>query len=89
MCFITRISDLSALAQAEKRRNCQIEMAVADQVGHFLIEECDEQRCDMCAIDVGIGHDDDAIIAQIVFSIILARTTAECLHKITYLLVCR
>jgi hypothetical protein len=40
-------------------------VALADQFRHLLVEEGDQQRRDMGAVDIGIGHDDDALVAQI------------------------
>ena len=40
-------------------------MAAGDQLRHFAIEKGQQQRGDMGAVDIGVGHDDDALIAQI------------------------
>ena len=36
----------------------------------------------VCAVDVGVGHDDDAGIAQIFFAIMRQRPAADRLHQI-------
>ena len=41
-----------------------VEVAVLDDGSHAAEEEGHQQGVDVCAIDVGIGHDDDAVIAQ-------------------------
>jgi hypothetical protein len=33
---------------------------------HLPIEEGQQQRADVRTVDVGVGHDDDAVIAQLV-----------------------
>src|SRR3546814_2133311 len=39
-------------------------MPVLDDLGHLAIEEGEQQRADVRAVDVGVGHDDDLVIAQ-------------------------
>ena len=41
----------------------------------------------MGAVDVGIGHDDDALVAEVLLAILRARAAAECLDEIGDLLV--
>ena len=38
---------------------------------HLAVEESQQQRGDMRAVDIGVGHDDDALIAQVVAADIL------------------
>ena len=40
---------------------------------HLRIEEGDQQRGDVGAVDVGVGHDDDALVAQVLFADIRRR----------------
>ena len=39
-------------------------MAALHQLGHLAIEEREQQGADVRAIHVGVGHDDDAVVAQ-------------------------
>ena len=39
-------------------------MAAIDQLRHLPVEEREQQRPDVRAVDVGVGHDDDAVVAQ-------------------------
>ena len=87
MGIIAGIGNFTTLTEAVKRWHCKIEMPAGNQLRHFLIEESDEQRCNMRTIDVSIRHDDDAVITQIIFTIILTCATTECLHQIADLLV--
>ncbi len=64
-------------------------MSITDEAGNLAIEECDEKRCDMRAIDIGIGHDDHAFIAQILLAVALAHATTKRLQEIRKLLVLR
>ena len=62
-------------------------MAVRDQPRHLAIEEGDQQRGDVRAVDVGVGHDDDALVAQILVAVARARAAAERLHQVGEFLV--
>src|SRR3546814_934993 len=48
-----------------ERRLRDIDMARADQLGHLPVQEGQQQRADMRAVDVGVGHDDDLVIAPL------------------------
>ena len=54
------------LRQAEEGRAGEVEVARVDHRAHLGEEEGHQQRGDMGAVDIGIGHDDDLVIAQIV-----------------------
>ena len=36
-----------------------------DQLRHLPVEEGEQQRADMGAVDVGVGHDDDLVVAEL------------------------
>ncbi len=55
---------LAALGLIERRLG-DIEIALVDDLAHLPVEEGEQQRADVGAVDVGIGHDDDAVIAQL------------------------
>jgi hypothetical protein len=40
-------------------------VAALDQFGHLAVEEGQQQGADVGAVDVGVGHDDDAVVAQL------------------------
>src|SRR5262249_7925953 len=48
-----------------ERRLRNEEMAAVDQARHLPVEERQQQRSDMGAVDVGVGHDDDLVVAQL------------------------
>ena len=85
--IVARIEHLAALADAVERRHRQIEMAAAHQLRHLLVEEGDQQRGDVGAVDVGVGHDDHAVVAQILVAVFRARAAAERLDQVGDLLV--
>ena len=62
MRVVSCIPALLTGCQAIKRRLRKVEVPVAHDIGHFLEKERHEQRGDVCAVDVGIGHDDDAVV---------------------------
>ena len=49
-----------------ERRLRDVEMAAVDQLGHLPVEERQQQGADMGAVDVGVRHDDDLVVAQLV-----------------------
>ena len=42
-----------------------IEVAAFDQLRHLPVEEGQQQRADMRAVNVSVGHDDDLVVAQL------------------------
>ena len=52
-------------------------MAAFHDRPHFLKEKRHQQRGDMCAVDIGVGHDDHAVVAQIVRIAILAHPATQ------------
>ncbi len=70
---VARIERLAAVRDAVERRHREIEVALVDQLWHLPVEECDQQRGDVGAVDVGVRHDDDLLVAQIVVAIVRSR----------------
>ena len=85
--FVAGVKILAAVGQPIERRHRQIEVAVVDEPAHLPIEEGDEQRRNMGAVDVGVGHDDDAAVAQILVAVMRAGAAAERLREVGELLV--
>src|SRR5438270_4102362 len=54
-----------AALQPVKRRLRDVEKALLDQFAHLAEEEGQQQCADMAAIDIRVGHDDDAVIARL------------------------
>ena len=68
---------LAALDLVERRLGDE-EVAALDQLRHLAEEEGEEQRADMGAVDVGVRHDDDLVVAQLVgVELLLADAGAE------------
>ena len=89
MLFVARISNVALVRDFVERGHGQEQMAVLDQLRHLLIEERDQQRRDMGAVDVGVGHDDHALVAQILVAILGAGADAKRLNEIGEQLVLR
>ncbi len=53
-----------------------INMAALNDFRHLSIEEGQQQRTDVRTVDVGIGHDDDAVITQLVRVVLIAANAA-------------
>jgi hypothetical protein len=56
----------SAASALVERRLRDVDVAALDQLRHLPVEERQQQRADVRAVDVGVGHDDDAVVAQLV-----------------------
>ena len=89
MGFVAGVEDLAAMAQPIERRHCEIEVTLVDQLRHLPVEEGDEQRGDVGAVDVGVGHDHHPAVAQILVAVVRAGAAAERLHEVGELLVLR
>ena len=61
-----------AALQPVERRLRDVEKPLFDQRSHLAEEEGQQQRADVAAVDIGVGHDDDAVIARLVGVEILA-----------------
>jgi hypothetical protein len=60
---VHRVICLVAGGDTKQRWLRKIEMAVSNQLRHFLIKERHQQRGDMGAIHVSIRHDDNLLVA--------------------------
>jgi hypothetical protein len=67
-----------AVLDLVERRLGDIDVAALDQFGHLAIEQRQQQGTDVRAVDVRVGHDDDAVVAQLFdVEIVLADAGAE------------
>ncbi len=48
-----------------ERRLGDVDEAAPDQLGHLAVEEGEQQGADVGAVHVGIGHDDDLVVAEL------------------------
>ncbi len=67
-----------ALLRLVERRLRDVDVAALDQVAHLPVEEREQQRADMRAIDIRVGHDDDPVISKLVgVVVVLPEARAE------------
>src|SRR5690606_10031489 len=61
------LEELHALAAGDlvERRLRDVEVALLDELRHLPVEEGEEQRPDVGSVDVGVGHDDDVVVAEL------------------------
>ena len=85
--LVAGVGGLAALGQAVERRLGKVEVALLDQARHLSIEEGHQQGGDVGAVDVGVGHDDDPLVTQLVGVELTAGAAAERLHDVGDLLV--
>ena len=62
---------------AEQRRLGDVDVAALHQLEHLPVEEREEQRADVRAVDVGIGHDDDLVVAALGEVLVFADAGAD------------
>src|SRR5579885_1200643 len=60
-----------------ERRLRNVEMAFGDERLHVAIEEGEQERANVCAVHVGVAHDDDAPVAQLRHVEVFAHPHAE------------
>ena len=61
--FVFEIALLFAVFGFVQRRLGDVDVAAFDQLGHLAVEEGQEQGADVRTVHIGIGHDDDAVVA--------------------------
>ncbi len=62
-------------------------MPALNQLRHLAVEKRQQQGSDMGAVHIGVGHDNDAVIAQLIgIEIIPANTATQCRNQGTHLL---
>ena len=73
---------LFCFSQSEQRRLCQVNVALFDQLRHEAVQERQHQRVDVRAVDIGIGHDDDLVVAQFGDIEIVVDSGSECVSSL-------
>src|SRR6266542_1950070 len=66
LVIVLEVGVLASLANLVQRRLRDVDVATLNQLGHLPVEKRQQQRADVRAVDIGVGHDDDAVIAQLV-----------------------
>ena len=75
---VLHVSFLAPFLHLVQRRLGDKHVSPLDEFGHLPEEKCQQQRADVRAINIRIGHDDDAVIAQFVsIKLVTPDTTSE------------
>src|SRR3989344_474481 len=61
-----RVKRLFSYGNFKKRGLCDIKMAVFDDVRQMPEEECQKKRQYMLTVNVGVRHDDDAVVPEFI-----------------------
>ena len=67
---------LLAFLHFVQRRLGNVDVAALNDLRHLTIEEGQQQGTNVRAVDVRIGHDDDAVVAQFIRIVLIATDTA-------------
>ena len=65
------------LRDAEQRRLCDVHVSLFDKRAHIAVEERQKQSADVRTVDIGIGHDDDAAVTELIQIEFFADARAE------------
>ena len=63
--IVLQIDFRPSAADLVERRLRNVEVTILDQIRHLAIEEGQKQGADVRAVNVGVGHQDDLVIAQL------------------------
>jgi hypothetical protein len=66
LVLVLQVHLLAPLLRPVQRRLRDVDVAALDQLGHLAVEERQQQRADVRAVDVRVRHDDDAVVAELV-----------------------
>ncbi len=76
--FILQVALVLAELGFVERRLRDVDVAALDQFGHLPVEKRQQQRADVRTVDVRVGHDNDAVVAQLFGTVLfLADAAAE------------
>ena len=87
MGIVAGVQGLGPLSDPVKRRDGNIKMSIFNELRKFFKEKRHQERGDVGAIHVGVGHDDDALVAQGRLVVIVAGAAAQGLQEVTQFLV--
>src|SRR5215470_14863933 len=71
-----------AALQSVERRLRNVEKPLVDQTRHLAKEKGQQEGADVAAVDIGVGHDNDAVITRLSgVEILKADPGAECRNQ--------
>ncbi len=63
--LVLEVGQRLAVLDLVERRLGDVEVPALDELLHLAVEEGEEEGADVAAVDVGVAHDDDAVVAQL------------------------
>ena len=66
LVVVLHVALVLAVLDLVQRRLRDVDVAALDQLGHLAVEEGQQQGADVGAVHVRVGHDDDAVVAELV-----------------------
>src|SRR4051794_15604962 len=63
--LVLEVGALLADVGAEQRRLRDVHVTTADELAELAVEEREQQRADVRAVDVGVAHQDDLVVAEL------------------------
>ena len=73
LVLVLEVALFLALLHLVERRLRDVDVALLEQHRHLAVEEREQQRADVRAVDVRVRHDDDAVVAQLLDVELVAR----------------
>ena len=64
-----------------QRRHRDVDVAAVEELLHVAVEEREDERADVRAVDVGVRHHDDPVVAELRDVELLADAGADHLHE--------
>src|SRR3990172_6832807 len=77
LLIVVQPASLLAMLDAVQRRLGDVEVTALDQLAHVAEEEGEGEGADVGAVHVGVGHNDDAVVAELGGVELLAEAGAE------------
>ena len=75
--FVEGVALLFALLYEIERWLGEVELALLDQIAHIAKKESHDQRADMATVDIGISHNNDLAITQLLDVVFFAEVSAK------------
>ena len=66
LVVVLEVGLFPALLDLVEWRLRDVDVAALDELRHLPVEEREQERADVRAVNVRVGHDDDAVVAQLV-----------------------
>ena len=78
---LLEIGLVAAVADEVERRDGDVDMAAVEELPHVPVEEREHERANVRPVHVGVGHDDDPVVAELRQVELVADPGADHLHE--------